>query len=148
MTDFLIVRAPLESSHADYFGIESDTGKLYVKKNLESRTEYSIVVTATDDGVPENRTLGVQVTVYVKEVNNYPPVFSHSSYKGTVLEKYATDRVIIKVSASLRFGLRSSMKRWGVSPEVNRRPHCSRPFSKDLANPDLVKREFRRKQTK
>ncbi|KAG0424080.1 hypothetical protein HPB47_000170 [Ixodes persulcatus] len=84
----------------DYFGIESDTGKLYVKKNLESRTSYTIVVTATDNGVPENRTLGVQVTVFVKEVNNYPPVFSHSSYKGTVLEKYATDRVIIKLFAT------------------------------------------------
>ncbi|XP_064457801.1 protocadherin Fat 3-like [Ornithodoros turicata] len=85
---------------AEYFGIEKDTGKLFVKKNLESRTEYAFVVTATDDGVPENHTLGVQVVVYVKEVNNYPPVFSHSSYKGSVLEKYATDRVIIKLSAT------------------------------------------------
>ncbi|EEC18238.1 cadherin-repeats domain-containing protein [Ixodes scapularis] len=90
----------ISDGDAEYFGIESDTGKLYVKKNLESRTSYTIVVTATDNGVPENRTLGVQVTVFVKEVNNYPPVFSHSSYKGTVLEKYATDRVIIKLFAT------------------------------------------------
>lgn len=90
----------ISDGDTEYFGIEADTGKLYVRKNLDSRTEYSLVVAATDDGAPETRTLGVQVVVYVKEVNNYPPVFSHSSYKGTVLEKYATDRVIIKLFAS------------------------------------------------
>ncbi|XP_037269642.2 protocadherin Fat 3 isoform X1 [Rhipicephalus microplus] len=90
----------ISDGDTEYFGIEADTGKLYVRKNLDSRTEYALVVAATDDGQPETRTLGVQVTVYVKEVNNYPPVFSHSSYKGTVLEKYATDRVIIKLIAT------------------------------------------------
>ncbi|XP_013792660.1 cadherin EGF LAG seven-pass G-type receptor 3-like, partial [Limulus polyphemus] len=85
-----------------FFGIEKDTGKVYVKKNLTGRSKYGFVAQATDDGLPEVNTLGVQVNIFVRETNDFPPVFSEERYKGYVTEKENTDRVIAKVSATDR----------------------------------------------
>lgn len=41
-----------------------------------------------------------KVTVHVREVNNHPPVFSHQFYEGSVLEKLASDRVVIRLHAT------------------------------------------------
>lgn len=46
----------------DYFGIEKDSGRVFVKKQLESRTAFHFVAVATDDGAPTNRSLGVKVS--------------------------------------------------------------------------------------
>ncbi|XP_022692572.1 protocadherin Fat 4-like isoform X3 [Varroa jacobsoni] len=90
----------LAEGDTDFFGIEKDSGRVFVKKQLESRTAFHFVAVATDDGVPANRSLGVKVTVHVREVNNHPPVFSHQFYEGSVLEKLASDRVVIRLHAT------------------------------------------------
>ncbi|OQR76891.1 protocadherin Fat 4-like [Tropilaelaps mercedesae] len=84
----------------DFFGIERGSGRVFVRKQLESRTAFHFVAVATDDGAPANRSLGVKVTVHVREVNNHPPVFSHQSYEGSVLEKLTSDRVVIRLHAT------------------------------------------------
>ncbi|OTF81020.1 protocadherin Fat 4-like protein, partial [Euroglyphus maynei] len=69
-----------------YFTIESDSGRIYVRKPLDGKTQYTFVVRATDDGLPQNFSLGVQIIVRVQESNDYPPVFTSNNYFGTVLE--------------------------------------------------------------
>lgn len=83
----------------DYFTIEEKTGRIFVRKGLASRTSYTFVARATDDGLPTNYSLGVQVKVLVKEANDFPPVFTSNSYRGRVIEKQESNKVIIKVEA-------------------------------------------------
>lgn len=83
----------------DFFTIESDTGRIYVSKPLVGRTHYSFIARATDDGLPQNFSLGVQITVRVQENNDYPPVFTANTYYGSVLERHESDQVIAKVKA-------------------------------------------------
>ena len=54
---------------------------------------------ATDDGVPQNFSLGVQVVVKIKDINDFPPVFTSNNYHGNVIEKKESDKVIVKVEA-------------------------------------------------
>nr|XP_046916120.1 protocadherin Fat 4-like isoform X2 [Dermatophagoides farinae] len=69
-----------------YFTIESDSGRIYVRKPLDGKTQYTFVVRATDDGMPQNFSLGVQIIVRVQESNDYPPAFTSNNYFGIVLE--------------------------------------------------------------
>ncbi|XP_013776929.1 protocadherin Fat 4-like, partial [Limulus polyphemus] len=92
----------LSKGDTDFFGIEEDTGRIYVKSDLVSRTQYSLIVQATDDGEPQNNSLGVTVNIFVREVNDHAPIFSQKTYKGFVTEKEATNKVIIQVAATDR----------------------------------------------
>nr|XP_027203228.1 protocadherin Fat 4-like [Dermatophagoides pteronyssinus] len=69
-----------------YFSIESDSGRIYVRKPLDGKTQYQFIVRATDDGLPQNFSLGVQIVVRVQESNDYPPVFTSNNYFGSVFE--------------------------------------------------------------
>lgn len=77
--------------------IDEDSGIVYVKKDLDARTRFSFIARATDDGVPQNNSIGVQVNVWVRERNDHPPVFTKLSYHGTIVEKQITDKPIVKV---------------------------------------------------
>lgn len=94
-----IVYSISDNDH-EFFTIESDTGRIYVGKPLVGRTHYTFIARATDDGLPQNFSLGVQVTVRVNENNDYPPVFTANTYYGSVLERHESDKVIAKVKAT------------------------------------------------
>ncbi|KAG1665576.1 Protocadherin Fat 4 [Nymphon striatum] len=95
-----IIKYSISNGDADFFNIEEDTGKIYAAATLVSRSKYSFIATAKDDGSPKPRSLSIQVNVHIREANNHPPVFSKGVYNGYVLEKQKTDRVIVKVTAS------------------------------------------------
>ena len=93
------IKYTISDGDTDLFYIEEDTGRIFVRKPLISRTQYTFIARATDDGVPQNFSLGVQVIVKVRESNDYPPVFTSSNYHGVVVEKKNTDKVVVKVEA-------------------------------------------------
>ena len=93
------IKYTISDGDTDLFYIEEDTGRIFVRKPLISRTQYMFIARATDDGVPQNFSLGVQVIVKVRESNDYPPVFTSSNYHGVVIEKKETDKAVVKVEA-------------------------------------------------
>lgn len=82
-----------------FFTIESDTGRIYVRKPLVGQSQFSFIARATDDGLPQNFSLGVQINVLVNENNDYAPVFTANTYYGTISERHESDKVIAKVKA-------------------------------------------------
>ena len=93
------IKYTISDGDIDFFQIEETNGRIFVKKALLSRTHYSFIVRATDDGVPQNFSLGVQVVVKIKDINDFPPVFTSNNYHGNVIEKKESDKVIVKVEA-------------------------------------------------
>ncbi|RWS16902.1 protocadherin Fat 4-like protein, partial [Dinothrombium tinctorium] len=93
------IKYSIADGDTDFFYIEEDTGRIFVRKSLISRTHYTFIARATDDGVPQNYSLGVQVVVRVKEANDFPPIFTSNNYHGSVIEKQESDRVIVRVEA-------------------------------------------------
>ena len=93
------IKYAISDGDTDLFYIEEDTGRIFVRKPLISRTQYTFIARATDDGVPQNFSLGVQVIVKVRESNDYPPVFTSSNYHGVVVEKKETDKTVVKIEA-------------------------------------------------
>ncbi|XP_076330075.1 protocadherin Fat 4-like [Tachypleus tridentatus] len=89
----------LTDGDTEFFRIEDDTGRVFVKSDLVSRTQYSFTARATDDGVPRTNSLDVKVDVFIRESNDYAPVFTQEVYKGFVTEKVAMDEPIVEVSA-------------------------------------------------
>lgn len=53
----------------DFFTIEPDTGRIYVRKPLVGRTQYSFIARATDNGEPQHFSLGVEISVRINENN-------------------------------------------------------------------------------
>ena len=49
----------------EYFKIDESSGKITVREQLPEKTEFVFVAKATDDGLPQNYSLGVQVVVKV-----------------------------------------------------------------------------------
>ncbi|GFY64504.1 cadherin-89D [Trichonephila inaurata madagascariensis] len=93
------IKYSLSGGDTSFFMIDEDTGVVYVKKDLDARTRFSFIARATDDGVPQNNSIGVQVNVWVRERNDHPPVFTKLSYHGSVTEKQVTDKPVVKVTA-------------------------------------------------
>ena len=83
----------------EYFKIDELTGKITVKEQLPEKTEFRFVCKATDDGLPQNYSLGVQVVVKVTDLNDFPPAFTSANYEAEILEKQETDKTIIQVNA-------------------------------------------------
>ncbi|XP_023209390.1 protocadherin Fat 4-like, partial [Centruroides sculpturatus] len=96
------VKYSLTGGDAGFFSIDENIGHVYVQKDLDSRTSYTFIARATDDGVPQNNSIGVQVTIHVRERNDYPPVFTQLTYYGKVNEKEQTNYPIVKVQANDR----------------------------------------------
>lgn len=76
----------------DQFSIESTTGQISTKTLLdrEERSEYQLVVMASDSSLTSPRKTKVNVTVHVNDVNDNPPVFSKSMPTGVV---YVPDNI-------------------------------------------------------
>ena len=51
----------------------------------ETESEYGLEIHVTDQGVPSHMTV-VMVTVYVKAVNEFTPVFQYSNYSVNISE--------------------------------------------------------------
>lgn len=83
----------------EYFKIDETSGKIVVREQLPEKTEFVFVAKATDDGLPQNYSLGVQVVVKVLDSNDFPPVFTSENYEAEVLEKQETGKPIIQVNA-------------------------------------------------
>ena len=83
----------------EYFKIDETSGKITVREQLPEKTEFVFVAKATDDGLPQNYSLGVQVVVKVQDLNDFPPVFTSENYEAEVLEKQETGKTIIQVNA-------------------------------------------------
>ena len=86
------------------FNISSTTGEIVVAFDdvlgYEVRTNYSVVVVATDVGWPplsSNVTLTIQV---IDDVNDYPPIFNPSSYNIVINESLAVNTPILRLSVS------------------------------------------------
>lgn len=77
----------MSDGDTEFFSIESQSGKIYVSRQLIPRTQYTFIVRATDDGQPQNYSLGVQVVIKVRDTNDFAPVFTTNSYIGNVIEK-------------------------------------------------------------
>lgn len=96
----------MSDGDTEFFSIEQTSGKIYVARQLVPRTQYSFVVRATDDGQPQNYSLGVQVVIKVRDTNDFAPVFAQNSYIGTVVEKQlgrpGAGQVLVKVEANDR----------------------------------------------
>ncbi|XP_074599101.1 protocadherin Fat 4-like [Brevipalpus obovatus] len=89
----------ISDGDTDFFYIEDNTGRIFVRKALAARTQYTFIARATDDGLPQNFSLGVQVKVLVRDANDFPPVFTSNSYHGDIIEKQESNQVIVKVEA-------------------------------------------------
>lgn len=83
------------------FGINSQTGDLYLTRNLDRETveSYDFHVKAEDKGVPPMSNQA-KVTVAVGDINDNPPQFSKPVYYGSVEENARFGTTILKVSAT------------------------------------------------
>ena len=83
------------------FGINSQSGDLYLTKKLDRETEdrYVFHVKATDKGVPKMSSQ-TKVTVTVGDINDNPPKFSQPVYFGSVEEKARYGTTVLQVRAT------------------------------------------------
>jgi len=83
----------------DYFKIDEFSGKITVREQLPEKTEFTFVAKATDDGLPQNYSLGVQVIVRMTDLNDFAPAFTSTAYSASIIEKQENDKTIIQVNA-------------------------------------------------
>ena len=82
----------------DHFEIESDSGVIYTKAELdfEKITEYNLVVEAKDT---KHRT-NASVTITILNINDNFPVFNATSYQVNIPENHMPDKGILTVKAT------------------------------------------------
>lgn len=79
------------ASKQKHFMIHSNNGEVAVAASLSPESEYRLTVSAEDSGGLSDN---VTVRIYVKDVNNHPPIFLESSYNFELIEgKYSNQRV-------------------------------------------------------
>lgn len=90
-------------SHPNLFVITSN-GSIYTKVPLdrESRSQYDLVVEASDGAVDPRRTTLV-VSVQVLDIDDNSPVFSKQTYVVNVPENTPVGTVVLNLSVSLKF---------------------------------------------
>ncbi|KAH8279555.1 hypothetical protein KR018_000821 [Drosophila ironensis] len=83
------------------FAIDSRSGHLVLSQHLDYETSqrHSLVVTATDGGVPPLST-NLTILVDVQDVNDNPPVFEKTEYSVNVSESRSINSQIIQVNAT------------------------------------------------
>jgi len=93
----------MSDGDTEFFSIEAQTGKIYVSRQLVPRTQYNFIVRATDDGQPQNYSLGVPVVIRVRDTNDFAPIFTSNSYIGSVVERQTRSgtgsQTLVKVEA-------------------------------------------------
>ncbi|XP_064641460.1 cadherin-23-like isoform X2 [Lineus longissimus] len=60
---------------------------------------FSVIIEANDGGTPPGKS-NATVRVQVVDVNDFPPVFNQSTYKGSVSEAAAPEFLVLKVAAT------------------------------------------------
>ncbi|XP_059167708.1 cadherin-23-like [Physella acuta] len=88
---------------SSHFAISGSTGAITVTTaalDRETMSTYSISVKVVDSGTPLSRTSYTVVTVYIDDLNDNAPIFTKTSYSGSVNENSATSTSILKVSAT------------------------------------------------
>ena len=85
----------------DDFNIDADTGVVSRIRRVvfEEQSVYSYTVRALDNAEPFPLSTIVQLTIYVHNVNENPPVFEHSEYNTTIVETTAVGSVVLNVIA-------------------------------------------------
>uniref|UniRef100_A0A6P4FXR2 Protein dachsous n=1 Tax=Drosophila rhopaloa TaxID=1041015 RepID=A0A6P4FXR2_DRORH len=83
------------------FAIDARSGHLVLSKHLDYETSqrHSLIVTATDGGVPSHST-NLTILVDVQDVNDNPPVFEKDEYSVNVSESRSINAQIIQVNSS------------------------------------------------
>ena len=85
----------------DDFNIDADTGVVSRIRRVvfEEQSVYSYTVRALDNGEPFPLSTNVQLTIFVHNVNENPPVFEHSEYNTTIVETTAVGSVVLNIIA-------------------------------------------------
>ncbi|CAD6220367.1 GSCOCG00005022001-RA-CDS [Cotesia congregata] len=82
----------------DLFGIDSQTGELYLSRRLDYETQqrHNLMISAVDGaGLSANITLSVEV----QDVNDNPPVFERNEYHVEIPEGAKLDSQVLQVTA-------------------------------------------------
>ncbi|XP_062579030.1 protocadherin Fat 3-like [Saccostrea cucullata] len=89
----------LSSGASDNFYIDTDTGMIYLKKNLMNTpfTRFILTVQACDDGVP-HKCANTTVTITISEDKN-APVFNNAPFIRTINENYVVGQEVLVVTA-------------------------------------------------
>jgi protocadherin-16/23 len=88
------------SATGSLFSIDPKLGHLTLTRRLDYETtqRHSLIITATDTGIPP-LSANLTVLVEVQDVNDNPPVFERNEYGKTVEESRAVNSQIIQVTA-------------------------------------------------
>ncbi|ALC37924.1 ds [Drosophila busckii] len=88
-------------SQSMLFAIDARSGHLVLSRHLDYETaqRHTLIVTATDAGVPP-LSADLTILVDVQDVNDNPPVFERDEYAVNVSESWAINAQIIQVNAS------------------------------------------------
>ncbi|XP_051869489.1 protocadherin gamma-C5-like [Pristis pectinata] len=95
-------------SSNEYFSIKAQTTEygvvnteLQLEKPLdrEMQSAFQLVLTVTDDGIPQ-KSGTAQILITVVDVNDNPPVFDHDIYKGTLIENSPKGTMVLTVKAN------------------------------------------------
>nr|ALL98470.1 dachsous Ex isoform [Drosophila melanogaster] len=91
----------VKESGKGLFAIDARSGHLILSQHLdyESSQRHTLIVTATDGGVPSLST-NLTILVDVQDVNDNPPVFEKDEYSVNVSESRSINAQIIQVNAS------------------------------------------------
>lgn len=113
-------------SRDDHFGIQPNTGWVYLTKSLDRETTSShrMTITATDNGIPPLSTT-TRLVVNVIDSNDNEPEFSKASYEFQVEENQKVGAYVGLVSATdadlgdnavIRYSLFPSNTSFNVNP--------------------------------
>ncbi|KAM4795846.1 cadherin EGF LAG seven-pass G-type receptor 2 [Rhinophrynus dorsalis] len=85
------------------FAIDPDTGAVTTTTELdyEDQVSYTLAVTAQDNGIPQKSDT-TYLEILVTDVNDNPPVFQRTSYRGSVPEDAPPYTSVLQISATDR----------------------------------------------
>ena len=91
----------------DGFEINPTNGKLTTTKlfNFENDTiEFILQLVATDNGQPHQFSSMLNITIFVEDVNEFPPVFTEQEYSASLLENITIGSTIFQVHTTDKDG--------------------------------------------
>ena len=100
-SDGVIIFTIIDGNSEERFQIDPKSGVIELRKQLDRETTeiYSLIVQATDQGVPSmSSTATVNVTLL--DVNDNTPLCSHSSYVIEVAENFTVNGTVVSLQCS------------------------------------------------
>lgn len=90
----------LQRDYSGMFGIQSNTGLLYLNKPVRMLQSdiVTLTVIAMDAGSPPF-TATQDITLKVKDVNDHSPIFPHATYEMSLIESYPVNSQFFSVNA-------------------------------------------------